>query len=171
MLDYLVVYDSQSGNTEKIATSIFSALPGNSKDLIDIHSEETLPDAAVYFVGSCIHRGTCLMEVSDFLDSLQDKDIALFGTCGMGNSPEYYETISRNLSAWVDDSCRLLGTFICQGKMPRQVREKYENMRTDENAAQVEKFIQNFDSALTHPDQTDVKSAQEFVKSCLAKLS
>ena len=34
MLDYLVLYQSESGNTKKIAASIFSRLPGNSKDLI-----------------------------------------------------------------------------------------------------------------------------------------
>ena len=30
MLDYLVLYQSESGNTKKIAASIFSRLPGNS---------------------------------------------------------------------------------------------------------------------------------------------
>ena len=39
MLDYLVLYQSESGNTKKIAASIFSRLPGNSKDLIDIDTD------------------------------------------------------------------------------------------------------------------------------------
>lgn len=33
MLEYLVLYNSQSGNTKNLAASVFSALPGNSKDL------------------------------------------------------------------------------------------------------------------------------------------
>ena len=41
MLDYLVLYQSESGNTKKIAASIFSRLPGNSKDLIDIDTDKT----------------------------------------------------------------------------------------------------------------------------------
>ena len=36
MLDYLVVYDSETGNTKKIATEIFASLPGMSKDLLDV---------------------------------------------------------------------------------------------------------------------------------------
>ena len=45
MLDYLVLYQSESGNTKKIAASIFSRLPGNSKDLIDIDTDKTIPEA------------------------------------------------------------------------------------------------------------------------------
>lgn len=84
MLDYLVLYQSESGNTKKIAASIFSRLPGNSKDLIDIDTDKTIPEANVYFIGFCVHRGSCSMEVSDFLSDLSGKQIALFGTCGMG---------------------------------------------------------------------------------------
>ena len=51
MLDYLVLYQSESGNTKKIAASIFSRLPGNSKDLIDIDTDKTIPEANVYFIG------------------------------------------------------------------------------------------------------------------------
>ena len=87
MLDYLVLYQSESGNTKKIAASIFSRLPGNSKDLIDIDTDKTIPEANVYFIGFCVHRGSCSMEVSDFLSDLSGKQIALFGTCGMGDSP------------------------------------------------------------------------------------
>ena len=47
MLDYLVLYQSESGNTKKIAASIFSRLPGNSKDLIDIDTDKTIPEAIV----------------------------------------------------------------------------------------------------------------------------
>ena len=53
MLDYLVLYQSESGNTKKIAASIFSRLPGNSKDLIDIDTDKTIPEANVYFIGFC----------------------------------------------------------------------------------------------------------------------
>ena len=106
MLDYLVLYQSESGNTKKIAASIFSRLPGNSKDLIDIDTDKTIPEANVYFIGFCVHRGSCSMEVSDFLSDLSGKQIALFGTCGMGDSPEYCRTRqcldrSRQRLSWI----------------------------------------------------------------------
>lgn len=45
MLDYLVVYDSETGNTKKIATEIFASLPGMSKDLINLHERTDFPEA------------------------------------------------------------------------------------------------------------------------------
>ena len=57
MLDYLVVYDSETGNTKKIATEIFASLPGMSKDLINLHERTDFPEAKIYFVGFCVHRG------------------------------------------------------------------------------------------------------------------
>ena len=50
MLDYLVVYDSETGNTKKIATEIFASLPGMSKDLINLHERTDFPEAKIYFV-------------------------------------------------------------------------------------------------------------------------
>ncbi len=167
MLDYLVLYQSESGNTKKIAATIFSHLPGNSKDLIDISTEKTIPEANLYFIGFCVHRGTCSMAISDFLSSLGGKQIALFGTCGMGNSPDYYKTIEKNVSAWIENDNRYLGAFICQGKMPQKVRQKYESMRTAENAAQIDLMIQNFDEALTHPDTLDEEHAKVFADKIL----
>ena len=43
MLDYLVIYESETGNTKKIATEIFAALPGMSKDLIQLHERPIFP--------------------------------------------------------------------------------------------------------------------------------
>ena len=77
MLDYLVLYQSESGNTKKIAASIFSRRPGNSKDLIDIDTDKIIPEAKIYFVGFCVHRGSCSMEVSDFLSDLSGKQIVM----------------------------------------------------------------------------------------------
>ena len=79
MLDYLVLYNSQSGNTKRVAAAIFSALPEGSKDLIDINVGKPLPEAETCFIGFCVHRGTCCLEVSDLISSLQGRNIALFG--------------------------------------------------------------------------------------------
>ena len=158
MLDYLVLYQSESGNTKKIAASIFSRLPGNSKDLIDIDTDKTIPEANVYFIGFCVHRGSCSMEVSDFLSDLSGKQIALFGTCGMGDSPEYYKDIAGRVSAWIEADNDYLGYFICQGKMPQSVRDRYIKMKENpEHPANLDMLIENFDRALSHPDADDLE--------------
>ncbi len=170
MLDYLVLYESESGNTKKIAATIFSHLPGTSKDLIDITTDKMIPEAQVYFIGFCVHRGSCSMAVSDFLSDLSGKQIALFGTCGMGDSPEYYSAIEHSVNAWIESDNDYLGAFICQGKMPQRVRQKYESLRTKDNAPQINLCIRNFDAALTHPDSLDHEHAKVFVEKMLKKI-
>lgn len=120
MLDYLVLYQSESGNTKKIAATIFAHLPGTSKDLIDIHTDKHIPEAKIYFIGFCVHRGTCSMEISDFLSGLSQKQIALFATCGMGNSPDYYHTIEKMSVPGLKTTTDILVLSYARGKCPRK---------------------------------------------------
>lgn len=82
-MDYMVVYSSKTGNTKKIATEIFSALPGMSKDMQSMR-EYRGKDADVFFIGFWVNRGTCDISVIEMMSGLHGKKIALFGTCGMG---------------------------------------------------------------------------------------
>lgn len=173
MLDYLVVYESETGNTKKIATEIFSALPGMSKDLINIHERDTIPEAHTYFVGFCVHRGTCSIEIGNLLGSLSSKAVALFATCGADNSREYFHQIENSARIWLEDDNLYLGGFVCQGKMPLPVRQKYENMLHQGSACpdeQLQRQLQNFDEAMIHPDKSDCCHAKDFVDECLQKI-
>lgn len=173
MLDYLVIYESETGNTKKIATEIFAALPGMSKDLIEINERDEIPEAKIYFVGFCVHRGTCSIEVGNFLGGLSGKAVALFATCGAGSSEEYFKHIENSARIWVEDDNLYLGGFVCQGKMPQQVRMKYEAMLhngSEEDSAKFQRQIQNFDEAMIHPTKEDLSAAREFAKTCLEKL-
>ena len=81
MLDYMVLYQSETGNTKKLATSIFAALPGMAKDLRSIDELSSLPEASTYFIGFCVHRGTCSLEIGNLLSTISGRNVALFGTC------------------------------------------------------------------------------------------
>lgn len=170
IMDYMVVYSSKTGNTKQIATEIFSALPGMSKDMQNIE-EYNGKDADVFFVGFWTNRGSCDMSVIDLISELEGKKIALFGTCGFGGDEEYYKSIEQKVSVWIPDDCEYLGTFMCQGKMPMQVRKKYEiSMEDQKQEAWRKRMLQNFDEALLHPDETDFEHARAFVKRTLEKL-
>lgn len=171
MLEYVVLYASDTGNTKQLAVQIFSALPGNSKDLVDLENCNDIPDAETYFVGFPIHKGTCDMEIVDFLENVDQKNIALFCTCGMGAEENYYAGIEKRVNIWVTEDNRYLGMFLCQGKMPQRVRQKYESMITEDNSEQIQRMIRNFDKAMVHPNHSDYESAKAFVVDCLQKIN
>lgn len=168
MLDYLVLYTSRTGNTKQLAKEIFAALPGPEKDICELKEGEPLEDAGVYFIGFWVNRGTCEMNVIEALCSLHGKKVALFGTCGMGNNECYYKKIENNVSVFLPEDNQYLGAYLCQGKMPMAVRNKYEGMlKTAADKGSVERMIHNFDEALLHPDEKDLAGAAEFTRKAL----
>jgi len=169
--DYLVVYDSQTGNTKKLAAEIFSMLPGRDKDLKPLEEYRSDQEAETFFVGFWTDRGSCSLDVMDFLSELHGKNIVLFGTCGLGGDPDYYCDIARAVSAWIPDDDKYFGTFMCQGKMPIQIRNKYEAMYEDApEKEQIARMLHNFDQALLHPNQEDFDRAKIFVDDILKVL-
>ena len=139
----IVIYSSQTGNTRKLATQIFAAIPGDSKDLKNI-DEYREKDAELYFVGF-------------------GKKIALFGTCGMGNDPAYYQKVIDRVKTWIPEDNEYMDAFLCQGKMPIQVRRRYEEMaKSGQNTEQIQAMIRNFDRAMLHPDRADEAAAADF---------
>lgn len=161
-MDYLVVYASKTGNTEKIAMKIFEALPGKSKDVQKI--DELNGEADTYFVGFWNNRGTCSSEIMNFLSELHGKRVALFGTCGMGESQEYYHRVSNQVEAFIPDDNEYLGAFMCSGRMPPVILEKYKQMQQVNDSPQLRMMIQAYDEGMLHPNEKDYEAARQFVE-------
>lgn len=159
-----VLYKSRTGNTEKLAKAIFEAVPGQCKDIAPLEGQTDHEMGDIYFIGFWTDRGSASVEVLDYLGSLQGKKIALFGTCGMGNDLEYYKKIEENIRVFIEDDNEYLGAYICQGKMPISVREKYLSMKTPENTKMINAMLRNFDMAMLHPDTQDLEGAKAFVQ-------
>ncbi len=170
-MQFEVLFVSQTGNTEKLAKAVFEAIPSKSKEIQRLTRDTELDLAETYFIGFWTNHGTCSFEVLDYISELHGKNIALFGTCGIGSDAEYYQRISRQVSAFIPDDNQYLGTFLCQGKMPMSVRNKYEEALTrGDYDSCTRKMIRNFDEALLHPNQTDYEEAKKFVEGVMLKI-
>ena len=59
----------------------------------------------------------------------------------------------------------VIGSFMCQGKMPMSVRQRYENMKKQPlHLPNLDAMIENFDKALSHPDADDLERIKQAVK-------
>nr|WP_314461384.1 flavodoxin family protein BilS [uncultured Clostridium sp.] len=168
-MDYLVVYTSKTGNTQKVAMKIFEALPGKSKDIVNLeeyHGEE----ADTYFVGFWNNRGICTTEVIDFLSNLHDKKIALFGTCGIFENKEYLKQVEKQVSVFLPEDNEYLGCFLCGGKMGPKVLEKCRQMRAQHDTPQIREMIAAYEDAMLHPNREDLDQACVFTEAVLDQL-
>lgn len=162
-MTYAVAYSSKTGNTELLAHHICKVLGEEGcvyAGAPEAAGAEALA-ADVVFAGTWTDKGGAAEDARAFLASLRGKRVFLFGTCGFGASEAYFEQVLARVAAGLDKSCELVGSFMCQGKMPAAVRVRYEAMLAaaelgSAEASRAQLFIDNFDEALAHPNADDL---------------
>ena len=156
-----IIYKSLTGNTKLVAETMGKALSTEHEVYVGEPAEGV--EADIYLVGSWIDKGSCTKEIAEFLEKLDNKKLALFATAGFGGSQEYYNTLAERIKAQIPASSKILGQFFCQGKMPASVRERYVAMlQANPEDKNLEVSIQNFDEALSHPNETDLQAAVDW---------
>lgn len=167
-MNYAIVYSSNTGNTAQLAKCINDILPSEKLIYFGAPAAEAM-QADILFVGSWTDKGTCSPEIAEFLNGLENKQIYLFGTAGFGGSSAYFEEIEKRMAQNIPSGNVLLGYYLCQGKMPQSVRTRYEAIaQTDPKKAQP--MLDNFDRALSHPNQEDLEELKKSVSNLLKKI-
>lgn len=168
-MNYAVIFSSQSGNTEQIASAIKNSL----SDALCVyfgHPDGTIPMADILFIGSWVDKGTFHEPILNILKELHHKKIALFGTAGFGRSTDYFDAVLNRVQAVIPNDNTILDRFMCQGKMPQSVRQRYEKMlEQNPGDEKISSSISNFDQALTHPDKDDILHAMEFAHQVMSQ--
>ncbi|MDD2277570.1 MAG: flavodoxin family protein [Bacteroidales bacterium] len=122
--------------------------------------------ADIIFVGFWVYKGSCAEEIKQKFKTLQNKKIVLFGTAGFGGSEDYYETIIQEVKQLVPKSNIIIDSFMCQGKMPQNVFERYEKLlKAQPENSNILNMIFNYKSALSHLDKHDIEAAKTFARS------
>ena len=117
------------------------------------------------YVGFWTDKGKADADTLDFLKQLRGKRVFLFGTAGFGGSAPYFEKILAATRKALDGSNTVIGSFMCQGKMPVSVRQRYEAMKAKPlHIPNLDALIENFDKALSHPDAADLEQLKQAVK-------
>ena len=170
-----IIYDSVTGNTKAVAEaikeaceqeeviifeSVKEALENNSNDEIDL-----------YFLGSWTDKGNCGDLMKQYCNNLNHKKVAIFGTAGFGGSEEYYQTLANRFSEQLPENNIILGTFYCQGKMPVALKNRFiAALEKSPEDKKIISNIDNFDSALSHPDVSDLINTKMFAIEILKKI-
>ena len=152
-----------TGNTEKLAQTIYKSLP--KEDCI--YYGKPHPDALNadrIYIGFWTDKGTCDNDISLFLSTLTSQEVFLFGTAGFGGNSKYFHTILNRVQEKLPPKVHLIGSYMCQGKMPLSVRKRYEKMKKDSTTPNIDELLQNFDIALTHPDNKDLSELLETIQ-------
>lgn len=160
---YAIVYSSCTGNTKRLAEAVRSILSEEDCIYFGAPDEKALAAQRVY-VGFWTDKGTCSEEMQVFLRQLTSQEVFLFGTAGFGGSPAYYDQILQHVRELLSEDVQVIGTFMCQGKMPLSIRGHYVQMSRSPNPKpNLDMLIANFDQAMSHPDQQDLEHLKEAI--------
>ena len=128
--------------------------------------------ADVVFVGFWCDKGSCSPAVQHFLQGLAGKRVFLFGTCGFGESDEYFAQILDRVRAYLPADAQCIGGAMCQGKMGVGVKRRYEGMlEKDPENAQARMLIDNWNKAQSHPNEGDFSRISAAAKEALAGIA
>lgn len=163
-MKYAVVYASATGNTAMLAEEIRSYMK-NAECVYFGEAKENIPPADIIFAGFWTDKGNCSDEIGNYLAGLQGQKIFLFGTAGFGGSKEYFSRILEQVKGHIPDGNTVIGTFMCQGKMPASVKARYEKiLESDPENERIKAMLINFDQALSHPDHHDLEELRAAVQ-------
>ena len=153
----VIACESVTGNTAMLAEALRSHLQLENVRVM-MPSQINTQDYDVYFVGSWTDKGDCGAETAKLLEQLHNKDVFLFGTCGFGGSVEYYRTVLQRFATHLSNDNRVIGQYICQGKMPETVLRRYEALKNaNPDSIRWSESIDNYNRALNHPNGKDLR--------------
>lgn len=162
---YMVVYDSQTGNTRKLAQAIVEVLSAYEVESIRADNPaavEYLAQAERIYAGFWTDKGDCTVQMAELLSHLSGQDVFLFGTAGFGSDQAYFDAVLARVALHLSEKTRLLGGYMCQGHMLPSVKERYQRIARDqpEQADHMKRLIDNFDQAQGHPTPNDLRQLQ-----------
>ena len=168
-MTYAVIYASATGNTKMLAEEIRKRL--GKKECVcfgTVEEARTAVRADIIFAGFWTDKGDCSEELGHFLEGLHGRRVFLFGTAGFGGAQSYFDQILERVKGHLAADNEVVGTYMCQGKMPQSVRKRYEGMMEQNPGDQrIKGMIENFDRAVQHPDEADLNMLGEAVRDVL----
>lgn len=160
----LVTYQSQTGNTKKVAEAIFNALP-EPKELKPIKEAQSLEDYELVFLGFPVHGEGPNPKARAYMENItKGKQVAIFIThAAPENAPEVPAIIQKFRDA--ASEAEVLDVFNCQGQLSRVIKTV---MRLMPNP-QIRNWA-NMDTSQGQPNASRLEKASVFAQNVLASL-
>ncbi len=159
----LVAYYSRTGNTKKIAESIYQALEGERADIRPMGEIVSVDDYSLIFCGFPVEAHSVPLPAQSFLKSIgKEKKVALFSTHGSVKGGQMPREAIKSAAGIVQ--AEIIGSFTCKGEVGRDVIDQM--MKSAQHCA----WAREAESAKSHPDSADRDDAAFFAKSILKKI-
>jgi len=164
-MKFAVIYDSETGNTKKVALEIYDTIGYRDKEIVNLSEDDEIPNADVYFVGFPVHQRNCGLKIIDCLEQIETGKVVLFATCGMLQTEAYREKLEAKFSIWISDDAEYLGLFLCQGETSIQQQKRFLETHPDISVVLSEMLV----NGIGRPKKEDLEQVIRFTEQVLKK--
>ncbi len=151
-----LIYSSKTGNTKKVGEAIFSVLPQGSQ-IFAIEDAPKLDDFDFLVLGYWVDRGTADPKMKKYMEAIEGKKVAIFGTLGAYPDSDHAKDVIGNVRKLLAKN-DIVGSFICQGKVDSALVERMNKIpgheMTPERKARLEE-------AAKHPNENDFANVKK----------
>lgn len=158
-MKFSVVYNTITGNTEKLAEVVKNNLEGC--EYYGGPDDKAL-DSDTIFIGFWTAKYDSNPEIIKFIEKVKDKKVFLFGTAGYNNTKEFFDDILKKAESHLDSSNKIIGSYMCQGRVSDAKRKALESTLDEEKYKAMLPKIEEGDG---HPDKEDLDKFLEVIKS------
>lgn len=116
-MNILIVYSSVTGNTKYLAESLASS--EHTLTVLPIYPVPQKLDYDIIFLGFWVYRGAPDPRMLRFMQKIQGKNIALFGTLSAYPHSEHAQKVLARAEKYLTGNT-LLGSFLCLGKLEKK---------------------------------------------------
>ena len=140
-MKYSIYYESKTGNTKLLAEKAYEILKKDIVNFEEYKGNYIDYNEDIIIVGFWTDKGGATDNIKELLSKIENKKII------------------NNVKEDINESCEVIDYFMCQGKMGIGIRKRYEkSLETNPDDENIKVMIKNFDNALSHPDEEDLKA-------------
>ena len=155
----LIVYSSLTGNTKLLAETIHKSIKNS---IIMSIKEYNNQQCDRLFVGYWVDKGFPCTEAKQFLEKINNKKIFLFGTMGASDKNGYGDIIKKNAESLLANNNKIIGHFVCQGKLNPKLKSVYEKrLEQEPDNENILMQLKNFEESQIHPSKEDLNNLKE----------
>lgn len=167
MQDILIVYDSKTGNTEKVAEALAEAA-GTRCVLAKVDEAPPAEAFAVIVAGYWVDRGAPNAKMKKYLNTLHDKKLVLFQTLGAEPASDHAVSALVNAGVALNSDCKVLGTLSIRGAIDPALLAMMRKMPAGGAHSASPESEARWAAAATHPDAEDLAKAKSFMQNFIA---
>lgn len=167
MQDILIVYDSKTGNTEKVAKALAESA-GERCVLAKVDEAPAADAFAVVVAGFWVDKGAPNAKMKKYLEELHGKKLVLFQTLGADPASDHAVTALVNAGVALNKDCKVLATLSIRGAIDPALIAMMRKMPTGSPHSPSPESEARWAAAASHPDAEDLAKAKAFMHGFLA---